>query len=554
MSAMVRLDPEEYVNIRKVEFRAAQRSHPFSGQLRLVDADPKLRDDSGKATLFGYILEDGAPPTCSRFDEDQTPEAVTSRLPASDRAKGRASGEYDDDWVEPLVTVKAAAIIPPSADSLSSLFSRTNSAPAGPSRGPSRETPAASLASEAATRRAAQAGFSGSSRSHSVGSDFALPSNRPAPRLSSHVPLRTPLDDPGDPNATAVIIPSFEPSEAIIFPAGSYDVVLVLDTREVESKTNRDKIADALDAKGVKVETRALRLGDMCWIARRRDGIGGEEDECVLDYVVERKRLDDLCSSIKDGRYLEQCVSHLDRDGWRLNGDAQFRLSNSCINHVFYIVEDWQVGKHIEYSAAQIMTAKSQIQVHNRFFLKETHQLSETIDFLATMSDVITSSHRGKDLSIVPTRFLSRSTYSALQTHLRKEVPAENFLTSFSAYQELNDKSASKTLREKFAGMLLCVKGMSAERVSAVLDVWDTPRGLWDALKERPGKPEAFHEKTHTRVREPEMLFADRVQGDGRRKIGDALSREVSVLSLYSTLALMAMQLYRTFSGGELVS
>ena len=30
--------------------------------------------------------------------------------------------------------------------------------------------------------------------------------------------------------------------------------------------------------------------------------------ELVLDYIVERKRMDDLCSSIKDGRFKEQKV------------------------------------------------------------------------------------------------------------------------------------------------------------------------------------------------------------------------------------------------------
>lgn len=106
--------------------------------------------------------------------------------------------------------------------------------------------------------------------------------------------------------------PDFDPAEAITFPHGSYDVILILDTREIESRSsNRDKIAESLAAKNIKVETRALRLGDMCWVARRRDGHGDEEDECVLDYVVERKRLDDLCSSIRDGRYQDQCVSYV---------------------------------------------------------------------------------------------------------------------------------------------------------------------------------------------------------------------------------------------------
>jgi crossover junction endonuclease MUS81 len=194
------------------------------------------------------------------------------------------------------------------------------------------------------------------------------------------------------------------------------------------------------------------------------------------------------------------------------------------------------------YDGSQIMTAKSQIQVHNRFFLKETHKLSETIDFLAIMTEVIVEQHREFDLRVIPTRYLSRSSYGTLQAHLARTRPGERYLTSFQAYQDLNDKNASKTLRERFARMLLCVKGMSAERVSAVLDVWETPKGMWEGLKrtlgeevgvevEQGGSLEQGKEKKR-KVRGPEVFFADMVKGEGRRKIGDALSRDVSDVAI----------------------
>jgi crossover junction endonuclease MUS81 len=43
----------------------------------------------------------------------------------------------------------------------------------------------------------------------------------------------------------------------------------------------------------------------------------------VLDYVVERKKADDLISSIHDGRYKEQ----------------KYRLKNSSFNNIFYLLE-----------------------------------------------------------------------------------------------------------------------------------------------------------------------------------------------------------------------
>ena len=53
----------------------------------------------------------------------------------------------------------------------------------------------------------------------------------------------------------------------------------------------------------VPFETRHLVLGDFAWVARERDpDFGVEPRELMLPYVVERKRTDDLWSSIKDRR------------------------------------------------------------------------------------------------------------------------------------------------------------------------------------------------------------------------------------------------------------
>jgi crossover junction endonuclease MUS81 len=86
--------------------------------------------------------------------------------------------------------------------------------------------------------------------------------------------------------------------------------------------------------------------------------------------------------------------------------------------------------------------------------------------------------------------------------------------------------------------MLLSVKGMSAERVSAILDIWETPRDIWDALQVRNQQAEPVEEaspqrKKKSKVRGPEMYFADTIQGEGRRKVGDALSKEVRPSDFY---------------------
>ena len=95
--------------------------------------------------------------------------------------------------------------------------------------------------------------------------------------------------------------------EFMEYPPESYEITLVVDTREIKLRTNRDYFVEQLTAKGIRVTKRALELGDMLWVAQKK-GSKNSRDELFLDYVVERKRMDDLASSIKDGRFDEQKV------------------------------------------------------------------------------------------------------------------------------------------------------------------------------------------------------------------------------------------------------
>lgn len=114
----------------------------------------------------------------------------------------------------------------------------------------------------------------------------------------------------GAPRRESARSDNFAVEDAVVYPAGSYDIILVMDAREIKNKRDDDFIRDGLREKNIAVEVRALSIGDTAWIARGRNpSHTGELRECVLDYVVERKRLDDLVSSIRDGRYDEQKVS-----------------------------------------------------------------------------------------------------------------------------------------------------------------------------------------------------------------------------------------------------
>ncbi|CDR88887.1 related to MUS81-endonuclease involved in DNA repair and replication fork stability [Sporisorium scitamineum] len=299
---------------------------------------------------------------------------------------------------------------------------------------------------------------------------------------------------------------TFQPE---VLKAGSYTIHLVVDNRERHRpgrRQEKEPIATLLLERGVDTETRALEVGDAVWIARRKQPTGLEADEVVLDHIVERKRLDDLTSSILDGR-------------WR---DQKFRLSSSGLSKVLYLIEDYDVENQMRKFGSQIQTALSSSQVVDGFFVERTSGLVASIDYLASMDGMVRKIYEGQDLSVIPSAVISRSSFLETREELQRKSPSASLLTSFEAFQALNSKSGGLTSKEIFGKMLLCIKGMSAEKVREVLAMYSTLRELTDAFQE-----------TTDDVKEAETMLSTLTEGmDQRRKIGPALSRKVAEVFL----------------------
>lgn len=105
---------------------------------------------------------------------------------------------------------------------------------------------------------------------------------------------------------------TFTPFSPIVWPAGSFRVYLVVDSREgTREHGKRVELCEKIEREGVRVDGKMMPLGDMIWVAKKVDPATGRPtggDDVVLDAIVERKRLDDLCTSIIDGRYVGQKV------------------------------------------------------------------------------------------------------------------------------------------------------------------------------------------------------------------------------------------------------
>ena len=112
-----------------------------------------------------------------------------------------------------------------------------------------------------------------------------------------HQPPKTQLSTTHPPlQTTETPLPTFTP---IVLLPGTFTVRLVLDNREVRTRDDRDYIGDQLRLLGCNPLVRPLELGDFFWVAKLHDPNllsrhGEEGDEVALDWIVERKRLDDL--------------------------------------------------------------------------------------------------------------------------------------------------------------------------------------------------------------------------------------------------------------------
>ncbi|KAI1837778.1 hypothetical protein DTO013E5_1644 [Penicillium roqueforti] len=322
--------------------------------------------------------------------------------------------------------------------------------------------------------------------------------------------------------------------EPILFPAKSFTIHLVLDTREVRTSTDRDYISGELIKQGIKPQVRALEVGDAMWVAKCHDPTfltrhGEEGDEVMLDWIVERKRLDDLIGSIKDGRFHEQ----------------KFRLRRSGIKNVIYLIEEFAVTHpdSTSGSAAQcqemVTSAIASTQVLNQYFIKKTKHLDESIRYLARMTLLLRKMYGVEDapsigdtdsninrstvpaspvskIGLIPGRRLSTDSYLTILDNLRSQDPSITYGVSFVTFSALTSKSDVLTLRDVFLKMLMCTRGVTGEKALEIQQIWPTPRHLVDAYMALESK-------------EREMMIATRMsEVVGRKKVAKDLSKRIA--------------------------
>ena len=261
-----------------------------------------------------------------------------------------------------------------------------------------------------------------------------------------------------------------------VMPAGSYDVILCVDNTETTGggvggrKTLKEETVRHLQRCGVMYDRRNLNIGDFLWIARERVAeVRGQYQqrqprELVLPYIVERKRLDDLWQSVKDGRYEEQ----------------KFRLKGCGLTHLYYLIEDFptkrefwgRAGGGALVTPEAIEQAVANTAVQEGFSVKKTPDQKGTIEYITLITRLLRRKYEARELSSCSQSDISDGRVGARDTTL---LP-------FTHFNETSRKSKDLSVGEVWAKMLLRMKGLSVEMAQTLVTHFPTPRHMVEAF------------------------------------------------------------------------
>lgn len=229
-----------------------------------------------------------------------------------------------------------------------------------------------------------------------------------------------------------------------------------------------------------------MSVGDFLWIAKNQSG-----HELVLPYIVERKRKDDLASSIKDGRYYEQ----------------KYRLKNCGLKNIIYLIESIGNGneQHLGLPVQNLIQATVNTRLQNDFQVKFTENNPHSMMYLHTITTFLKRFYQEKVL------------VSCLKGDLEKKEENERMehLMEFEEFNRASTKKGDPTVQEIFVKQLLQLKGLSVDKAIAITDLYPTPNALISAFKN------CFEKK------DGENLLSNIIHGPLKKPIGPAISKTV---------------------------
>ncbi|KDR15724.1 crossover junction endonuclease MUS81 [Zootermopsis nevadensis] len=245
--------------------------------------------------------------------------------------------------------------------------------------------------------------------------------------------------------------------DTVFLVPGLFDVILLVDKRETTGHSGQKHLEGATVAElsilGTLFEVRHLTVGDFIWVCR--DRVTGQE--LVLPYIVERKRMDDLASSIQDGRFREQ----------------KFRMKQSGLQNLIYLVESHGDNRRTSLPLDTLTQAAINTQVVNMFTVKITSSHRNSMRYLSVMTRHLSASYCDKT-------FVSCHRGNLPCCHIRDDLIS---LMTFSEFNKSSCKTKAKRVQDLFMKQLLQLHGLSVEKVRAILEQYPTLRDLMAAYQ-----------------------------------------------------------------------
>ncbi|GFG29411.1 hypothetical protein Cfor_02614 [Coptotermes formosanus] len=274
----------------------------------------------------------------------------------------------------------------------------------------------------------------------------------------------------------------------IILVPGSFDVILLVDKQETTGVSEPERLLEdatvaELSALGTLFELRHLKVSDFMWVCRERT----TGQELVLPYIVERKRMDDLAKSIRDGRFHEQ----------------KFRMKQSAVQNLVYLVESHGDNMHTSLPLDTLNQATINTQVVDKFTVKTTSSHRDSMHYLSIMTRLLNAAYCNKTI-------FSCRRDSLPECQIRDDVVS---LMTFSEFNSASSKTKALSVRDLFLKQLVQLHGLSVQKAQAIVERYHTPRVLMAAYQAEGSAGE--------------KLLANIRYGSLNRLIGPVISRTV---------------------------
>lgn len=151
-------------------------------------------------------------------------------------------------------------------------------------------------------------------------------------------------------------------------------VIIILDKmerfRNCTSNCEWKTMAKLLEESGAGCEVRTLPCGDALFVSRFEDG-----SEVVLDYVIERKVVEDYVQSLRDGRVSRQA----------------YMMRMSGIKNRLFVIEGNMRENHRIKDNPDLHKKLTELQVSGDFYVKHTKDLMDTVWFYASLRERLES-------------------------------------------------------------------------------------------------------------------------------------------------------------------